>query len=62
LKAKKIISKEQFEDFENDVLTALSEGAFSFFRKEEKLIESSKQCLASLKLLRKNSLCMRCSS
>lgn len=36
LKAKKKISKEQYEDFEKHVLTSMSEGVFSFYRKEEK--------------------------
>lgn len=61
LKAKKIISKAQYEDFEKHVLTALSEGVFMFYRKEEKVQLSAKQCFATLANLRKNALCMRCS-
>jgi hypothetical protein len=61
LKAKKKISKAQYEDFEKHVLTALSEGVFAFYRKEEKANIEAKKCFSALANIRKNALCMRCS-
>ena len=61
LKAEDKISKEQFEDFEENILPSLNQGVFSFYNKEVKLKDSSKRCFDSLANIRENALCMRCS-
>lgn len=61
LKAKTKISKEQLEDFETNVLPALSEGVFDFSAKEEKIKTQAVKCKDFLQTIRRNAMCMRCS-